>query len=74
MTIHLTQSSRIKSTPFTSRNNLNGASSYTVYNKMLLPTIFKDLESDYFHLMKNVQLWDVWVRGLLAAHVGEVGR
>ena len=65
MTIHLTQSSRIKSTPFTSRNNLNGASSYTVYNKMLLPTIFKDLESDYFHLMKNVQLWDVCAQKII---------
>ena len=59
MKYHLTQSRRIKSTPFTSRNDLNGVSSYTVYNKTLLPTTFKDLESDYYHLKEFVQLWDV---------------
>ena len=52
-------SNRIRSTPFTSRNELAGVKNYTVYNNTLLPTIFKSLKDDYFHLIKNVQLWDV---------------
>ena len=52
-------SNRIKSTPFTSRNNLAGVKKFSVYNNTLIPTVFKSLEDDYNHLIKNVQLWDV---------------
>ena len=55
----LTLSHRIKSTPFTTRNELNGVKAYTVYNKTLLPTIFESLIEDYYHLLEYVQLWDV---------------
>jgi dimethylsulfoniopropionate demethylase len=30
-----------------------------VYNHMLLPTVFRGVEEDYFHLRSAVQLWDV---------------
>ena len=59
MDYKLTQSSRIDSTPFTSRNDNAGVSSYTIYNKTLLPTIFKNYEKDYYHLINHVQIWDV---------------
>ena len=59
MEYRLTPSRRIKSTPFTSRNDLNGVKAYTVYNKTLLPTIFDTLLDDYYHLLEYVQLWDV---------------
>ena len=52
-------SNRIRSTPFTSRNEMAGVKKYTVYNNTLLPTIFKSLKEDYYHLIENVQLWDV---------------
>ncbi len=52
-------SNRIRSTPFTSRNEMAGVNKYTVYNNTLLPTIFKSLKDDYYHLIENVQLWDV---------------
>ena len=52
-------SNRIKSTPFTSRNNMAGVKKYSVYNNTLIPTVFKSLKSDYFHLIKHVQIWDV---------------
>ena len=52
-------SNRIKETPFTSRNNDAGVKKYTVYNNILLPTVFKSLKNDYHHLTKHVQLWDV---------------
>lgn len=32
---------------------------YTVYNHMLLPTVFESLEADYHHLKRHVQVWDV---------------
>jgi dimethylsulfoniopropionate demethylase len=36
-----------------------GLQSYTVYNHMLLPTNFRGVEEDYFHLRRAVQVWDV---------------
>ncbi len=54
-------SNRIRSTPFTSRVMNMGASAFTVYNHMLLPTEFESLEADYWHLCEHVQVWDVGV-------------
>ena len=54
-----TTSNRIKRTPFTSRNEEAGVKKHSVYNNTLIPTIFKSLKSDYLHLIKYVQLWDV---------------
>ncbi|MBL4741222.1 MAG: dimethylsulfoniopropionate demethylase [Sneathiella sp.] len=55
----LSISRRLRNTPFTDRVNTAGVKSYTVYNHMLLPTSFKSMEEDYFHLKKHVQVWDV---------------
>ena len=52
-------SSRTRSTPFTSRVEACGITAYTVYNHMLLPSIFRSLEKDYWHLCEAVQVWDV---------------
>ena len=57
----LSISSRIRSTPFTDRVTAAGVKAYTVYNHMLLPTVFNSLEEDYHHLKRNVQVWDVSV-------------
>ena len=54
-----TTSNRIKKTPFTTRNEKAGVKKHSVYNNTLIPTIFKSLKSDYLHLKKHVQLWDV---------------
>ena len=53
------KSRRIRSTPYTSRIEKQGASAYTVYNHMLLPAAFGSLEDSYHHLKKHVQIWDV---------------
>ena len=56
----IAKSRRIRSTPYTSRIEKQGLSSYTVYNHMLLPTGFNNsLEDDYYHLKEHVQVWDV---------------
>ena len=53
------KSRRLRSTPYTDRIESQGVSSYTVYNHMLLPATFKNLEADYQHLKKFVQVCDV---------------
>ncbi len=50
---------RLRSTPYTSRIEAFGVTSYTVYNHMLLPTQFRGVEADYAHLRAAVQVWDV---------------
>ena len=59
ITTTLFKSRRVRSTPFLNRVEAAGASSYTVYNRMLLPSVFKSLEEDYWHLCEHVQVWDV---------------
>ena len=58
----ITKSRRIRSTPFTSRIEKQGVKSYSVYNHMLLPTVFESFEKEYLHLKEHVQVWDVSVQ------------
>lgn len=55
----ITLSRRLRSTPFTRRILEGGAQSFTVYNHMLLPSWFRGVEKDYWHLCEHVQVWDV---------------
>ncbi|MGB0907702.1 MAG: dimethylsulfoniopropionate demethylase [Maricaulaceae bacterium] len=55
----LSISTRTRSTPFTRRVTQAGVKGYTVYNRMLLPTVFDSLTEDYHHLKNHVQVWDV---------------
>jgi dimethylsulfoniopropionate demethylase len=52
-------STRVRTTPFTPRVEAAGVTAYTVYNHTLLPTVFRSLATDYWHLTEHVQLWDV---------------
>ena len=52
-------SRRIRATPFTPGVEAAGVKGYTVYNHMLLPTMFESVEADYHHLKQHVQVWDV---------------
>jgi dimethylsulfoniopropionate demethylase len=55
----IAKSRRLRSTPYTSRIEKQGVSSYTIYNHMLLPASFGSLEESYLHLKEHVQVWDV---------------
>ncbi len=55
----LSPSRRVRRTPFTPGNEAAGVKGYTVYNRMLLPTVFESVEADYRHLKTHVQVWDV---------------
>ena len=55
----IAKSRRLRSTPYTSRIENQGVTSYTVYNHMILPAAFGSIEESYHHLKKDVQVWDV---------------
>ncbi|MEO0369304.1 MAG: dimethylsulfoniopropionate demethylase [Pseudomonadota bacterium] len=52
---------RTRATPYSKRVEAAGVKAYTVYNRMLLPTMFRSNEEDYWHLCEHVQVWDVSV-------------
>ncbi|OED47871.1 dimethylsulfoniopropionate demethylase [Rhodobacteraceae bacterium (ex Bugula neritina AB1)] len=52
-------SRRIRRTPFTPGVEAAGVKGYTVYNHMLLATVFDSVENDCAHLKQHVQVWDV---------------
>ncbi|MES0827241.1 dimethylsulfoniopropionate demethylase [Ruegeria sp. SCP11] len=52
-------SRRLRRTPFSDGVEAAGVKGYTVYNRMLLPTVFESPEADYRHLKTHVQVWDV---------------
>lgn len=52
---------RLRRTPFFAATQRYGAKAYTVYNRMLFPICFDDLEAEYWHLINHVTLWDVAV-------------
>ena len=55
----IAKSRRLRSTPYTSRIENQGVTSYTIYNHMLLPAAFGSVEESYHHLKEHVQIWDV---------------
>ena len=57
----ISPSKRLRRTPFSEGVEAAGAKAYTVYNRMLLPTVFRSVEEDYRHLKRAVQIWDVAV-------------
>jgi len=57
----ITPSRRLRRTPFSDGVEAAGVKGYTVYNRMLLPTVFESPEADYHHLKNHVQVWDVAV-------------
>jgi len=58
-TYSIAKSRRLRSTPYTSRIEKQGVTAYSSYNHMLLPVAFGSIEDSYYHLKKNVQVWDV---------------
>ncbi len=52
-------SRRLRATPYTARVEAAGVKAYTVYNHMLLPAHFGDVEAECAHLKEHVQVWDV---------------
>ena len=56
---------RLRRSPFYEAEQRYGPKGYTVYNHMLFPIAFDDLEAEYRHLLEHVTLWDVAVERCL---------
>ena len=52
---------RLRRSPFFEGTLQHGARGYTVYNHMLFPINFADMEVEYWHLVNGVTVWDVSV-------------
>lgn len=55
----LSPSRRLRRTAFSEGVEAAGVKNYTIYNHMLLPTVFESVVADYHHLKQHVQVWDV---------------
>jgi glycine cleavage system aminomethyltransferase T len=55
------QGARLRRSPFYEATQRYGPRGFTVYNHMLFPIRFDDLEAEYWHLLHHVTLWDVAV-------------
>ncbi|MEL6959147.1 MAG: dimethylsulfoniopropionate demethylase [Pseudomonadota bacterium] len=67
-------SRRVRRTPFSDGVEAAGVKGYTVYNRMLLPTVFRSITEDYRHLKEAVQVWDVAVERQVEIRGPEAGR
>lgn len=59
-------SRRVRRTPFSDGVEAAGMRVCTVYNRMILPSVFVSQEEDYRHLKTHVQVWDVAVERQVA--------
>lgn len=50
---------RVRKSPFYDATLRYGARSFTVYNHMYMPTVYKSPEEDYHSLINDVTIWDV---------------
>ncbi len=57
--LELTVSDRLRKSPYFAATIRSGASTFTLYNHMLMPTSYEGSEKDYWHLVNNVTIWDV---------------
>ena len=55
----LSVTKRQRATPYSRRVEAAGVKAYSVYNHMLLPSLYRTVEEDYWHLCEHVQVWDV---------------
>lgn len=61
MRLPITISPRIRMTPYQAATVAAGLSDFSVYNKMIMPTSYGDLEAEYDRLINGVAIWDVSV-------------
>ena len=67
-------SRRVRRTPFSDGVEAAGVKGYTVYNHMLLPTVFRSVVEDYRHLKSAVQVWDVAIERQVELRGPDAGR
>ena len=72
--VALSPSRRLRRTPFSNGVEAAVVKAYTIYNHMLLPTVFRSVVEDYHHLKSAVQVWDVAVERQVELRGPDAGR
>ncbi|MEM6463434.1 MAG: glycine cleavage T C-terminal barrel domain-containing protein [Pseudomonadota bacterium] len=67
-------SARLRPSPFYHSTIAEGASSFTTYNKMLMPTGYGKPEEEYWRLINGVSMWDVAVERQVELFGADAGR
>lgn len=70
----ITPSARLRPSPFYSSTLEEGATTFTTYNHMLMPTAFGDPEAEYWRLINGVSQWDVSVERQVQLKGPDAGR
>ena len=52
-------SPRMRPSPFMDETKADGVATFSVYNRMLVPTSYGDPEAEYWQLLRSVAMWDV---------------
>ena len=50
---------RVRPSPYFESTLQHGVSAFSVYNRMLLPMTYQDVETDYWDVVNRVSIWDV---------------
>jgi len=70
----ITQSTRLRPSPFYQATLAEGVTSFTVYNHMLMPTGYGDPEGEYWRLINGASQWDVAVERQVEITGPDAGR
>ena len=70
----ITPTPRIRKSPYYESTLVDGVTDFSVYNKMLLPLSFGDLQAEYDRLLGGVALWDVAVERQVQITGKDAGR
>jgi aminomethyltransferase len=57
--VEVVQSPRFRRSPYYEATVAAGATQWTLYNRMLMPLSFGDLDAEYDRLLNGVSMWDV---------------
>ncbi len=67
-------STRLRPSPFFEATRNDGVASFTIYNRMLMPTGYGDPEGEYWRLINGVAQWDVAVERQVQLRGPDAGR
>jgi glycine cleavage system aminomethyltransferase T len=70
----ITPSARLRPSPFFDATLAEGATSFTTYNHMLMPTAFGHPEEEYWRIINGVSQWDVAVERQVQLKGPDAGR
>lgn len=65
---------RVRKSPYYEATRRWGATAFSTYNHMYIPTQYESVEDDYWNLVERVSVWDVAVERQLEVRGADAGR